>query len=313
MRIEFIRGPGALKTQHKGCVATIGKFDGVHLGHQAVLQRLTQLAKASGLPATVISFEPLPQEVFAANEPPARLTNLVERLQLLEHYGAQRALILPFDQRLSSQSPQSFVNDLLVDQLGIKHLIVGDDFRFGKARAGDFNFLQAAGAKQGFVVEDTPTITLANDRVSSGRVRQALAEQDLACAEQLLGRPYSITGRVAHGDKRGRELGQPTANVLLKRRKAALRGVYAVKVSGAGLQQRAGIANLGVRPTVDGSRESLEVHIFDLPAATDLYGARLTVQFASFIRGEQRFSSLDELAAQIQRDNAKARAWFAAA
>lgn len=306
--MQLVRGLHNLKPALRGCVATIGNFDGVHRGHQAILQRLRERAAELQLPSCVVIFEPQPREFFAPDNAPVRLSRLRDKLELLAAAGVDRVLCLAFNRRLRELSAADFVRTVLVEGLGVQHLEVGDDFRFGCDRAGDFSFLEQAGRQFGFSVEDAITIELGGERVSSTRVRNAAQVADFALAEQLLGRPFSISGRVLHGQKLGRQLGTPTANVQLKRRRAPLNGVYLVSVELDGRVQP-GVANIGMRPTVAGDgRAHLEVHLLDF--AGDLYGRRLTVVFHQKLRDEQRFASLEALKAAIDADIASARAYW---
>ncbi len=306
--MQLVRGLHNLKPALRGCVATIGNFDGVHRGHQAILQRLRERAAELQLPSCVVIFEPQPREFFAPDNAPVRLSRLRDKLELLAAAGVDRVLCLAFNRRLRELSAADFVRTVLVDGLGVQHLEVGDDFRFGCDRAGDFPFLEQAGQQFGFSVEDAITIELDGERVSSTRVRNAAQVADFALVEQLLGCPFSISGRVLHGQKLGRQLGTPTANVQLKRRRAPLNGVYLVSVELDGRVQP-GVANIGMRPTVAGDgRAHLEVHLLDF--AGDLYGRRLTVVFHQKLRDEQRFASLEALKAAIDADIASARAYW---
>ena len=302
--MEVIRGMHNLRPRHRGCVATIGNFDGVHRGHRMILDRLRSLAAEAGVPATLVTFEPQPREFFEGREVPARLTRLREKLCLLREAGLERVLLLPFNERLAALSAQAVVDDILVAGLGVRHLLVGDDFRFGRGREGDFALLARAGREAGFAVEHLPTLEDDGERISSSRVRNALAAGDLALAERLLGHPYFVMGRVTYGRQLGRQLGVPTANVPLHRYRAALEGVFAVEVDGLG-PRRPGVANIGVRPTVEGREPLLEVHLFDY--AGECYGALLTTFFRGKIRDEWKFDSLDALKAQIARDAEAAR------
>lgn len=304
--MQLVRGLHNLRPQHRGCVATIGNFDGVHRGHQAILARLRERAVELGVPSCVVIFESQPREYFTPETAPARLARLRDKLQLLADEGVDRVLCLAFNQRLQSLSAAEFVDRILVDGLGVQHLEVGDDFRFGCDRVGDFDFLQHAGVTQGFTVEAAQTVELDGLRVSSTQVRNALAAADFALAERLLGRPFRIAGRVLHGQKLARQLGTPTANVQLKRRRVPLTGVYLVSVDIDG-QSWPGVANIGVRPTVAGDGKAhLEVHLLDF--AGDLYDRRLTVVFHQKLREEQRFASLEALKTAINADVAAARA-----
>jgi len=309
--MELIRGQHNLRPRHRGCVATIGNFDGVHLGHQAILAQLTGQAARLRLPRLVITFEPQPQEFFAGpTAPPARLMRLREKLLALDGLGIERVLCLEFDHRLAAMPAQTFIDELLAQRLGIRYLVIGDDFRFGRHRAGDFAMLVEAGKGHGFTVANNHSYILDGERVSSTRVRQALGQGDLELAARLLGRPYDMCGRVAHGDRRGRTIGFPTANIHLHRRVTPVYGVYAVLLSSPGLRLWPGIANVGRRPTVQGARERLEVHLLEYQG--DLYGLHVKVDFLRYLRPEQRFDSLDALQAQIQRDEYAARTWFTA-
>ena len=308
--MQLVRGLQNLRPRHRGCVATIGNFDGVHRGHQAILARLRERAVELGVPSCVVIFEPQPREYFAPETAPARLARLRDKVALLAAEGVDRVLCLAFNQRLSKLSADEFVETILVDGLGVKHLEVGDDFRFGCDRLGDFAFLQDAGQRHGFSVEAAQTVELDGLRVSSTQVRDALAAADFALAERLLGRPFQIGGRVLHGQKLARQLGTPTANVQLKRRRVPLSGVYLVSAEIDG-KVWPGVANIGVRPTVAGDGSAhLEVHLLDF--AGDLYGRRLTVEFHHKLREEQRFASLEALKSAIDADIAAARAhWHA--
>ena len=291
-------------------VLTIGNFDGVHLGHQALLKLLTDKACALGLPAVVLTFEPHPREYFSPVDAPARLASLREKLLLLDAAGVDRTYVCRFDARRAAQSAHAFIEDTLVRGLGVRHLYIGDDFCFGARRQGDFAMLQNAGKQYGFDVESMPTLGLHNERVSSSAVRDALAIGDLAHAAHLLGRPYSIAGRVSHGDKIGRQLGFPTANILMQHRRPALTGVYAVSVEGLAEDRIVGVANIGIRPTATSNgRARLEVHLFNW--TRQCYGARIRVHFLHKLRAERKFESFDALRAQIDRDAEIARNWFA--
>ena len=304
--MQLVRGLHNLRPHHRGCVATIGNFDGVHRGHQAILARLRERAAELGVPSCVVIFEPQPREFFAPDTAPVRLTRLRDKLELLAAAGVDRVLCLAFNRRLRELSAAEFVNTVLVNGLGVQHLEVGDDFRFGCDRAGDFGFLQQAGLANGFTVEEAATVQLDGLRVSSTGVRNALGVADFTLAEALLGRPFQIAGRVLHGQKLGRQLGAPTANIQLKRKRVPLTGVYLVSIESDG-RVWPGAAHIGVRPSVksDGLAH-LEVHLLDY--AGDLYGRHLSVTFHRKLRDEQRFASLDELKAAIAADIAAARA-----
>lgn len=308
--MQLVRGLHNLQPEHRGCVATIGNFDGVHRGHQAILARLRERAAELGVSSCVVIFEPQPREYFAPDQAPARLTRLREKLALLAEQGVDRVLCLAFNRRLRELSAAEFVHAVLVEGLGVRHLEVGDDFRFGCDRAGDFAFLTRAGAAEGFSVEAATTIVVAGERVSSTRLRQVLGNGDLDLAESLLGRPYGVSGRVVYGQQLGRQLDAPTANVQLKRRRVALSGVFVVSTVLDG-RRRPAVANIGMRPTVtsDGLPH-LEVHLLDYQG--DLYGRQLDVTFHHKLRDEQRFPSLEALRKAIETDIAAAREYWRA-
>ena len=306
---EFIRGLHNLRPEHKGSVATIGSFDGVHLGHQAILRQLIQVAREQNLPAVVIVFEPQPPEFFAGDKAPARLMRMREKLEALWAAGVDKVLCLHFNQELRSLSAEQFIDRVLVQGLAIKHLVVGDDFRFGCDRKGDFALLQTKGAELGFEVTDTHTLEIDGTRVSSTRIRNLLEAGNFAEAEKLLGKPYGIYGRVVYGKQLGRQLGVPTANLDLRRYRSPLHGVFAVTAVFKDGAQVKGVANVGVRPTVNGLKKPLlEVHLFNF--SRDIYGAVIDVVFHHKLRDEQKFASLDELKAQLQTDISQAKAFF---
>lgn len=289
-------------------VLAIGNFDGVHLGHAALIRRLAEVAENSQLAPTVLTFEPHPREFFAPESAPARLTTLREKLELLGDSGVAQVMICPFSGAFAALSAEEFIEQVLVRGCQVRHLIIGDDFRFGRGRTGDFALLHEAGQRFGFTVEAMGSITVAGERVSSSAVRKALAVGDMEHAAQLLGRPYIIDGQVAHGQKLGRQLGFATANLRIKHNPLPMSGVFAVEVSGLGERPLPGVANLGVRPTVGGTRPLLEVHLFDFDR--DIYGAHISVRFVHKLRNEQRFPNFDALKAQIAADAAAARVFF---
>ncbi len=306
--MELIRGAHNLLPRHRGCVATIGNFDGVHLGHQAVLGQLAEKAEALCLPTTVITFEPQPQEFFMADRAPPRLTRLREKIHALRRFSVDRVLVLIFNERFANQSASEFIKRILVEGLGVRYLVVGDDFRFGHRRTGDFELLQRVGMERGFQVVSMRSFLIDGERVSSTLIREALARGDLATAEKYLGRSYRMSGRVAHGDKRGRTIGFPTANIFLHRKVTPVQGVFAVEMYGLEREPIHGVANVGNRPTVDGTRSLLEVHLFDFDQ--EIYGRHVDVEFRYKIRDERRFESFEALKAQIEQDSRAARDYF---
>ncbi len=302
--MQLVRGIHNIQLNDHGCVLTIGNFDGVHLGHQQVIKALVSKAKALNCVAAVLVFEPQPQELFSPETAPARLCRLRDKYNLLAKLGVQRLICVNFTTNFANQSAQHFIEHLLVNKLGIKHLIVGDDFRFGKNRTGNFSMLCQAGDKYGFDVSDTASYKMADCRISSTAIRQALEQDDLVSVKQMLGREYSIIGRVFHGDKRGRQLGFPTANVLLKRRVSPLSGVFAVMVKTNNGEFK-GVANIGARPTINGIRQQLEVHIFDFDK--NVYGQCIEVVVKKKLRPVIKFDSLEALTAQIRQDSEQAK------
>lgn len=305
--MELIRGLHNLRDRHRGCVLTIGKFDGVHEGHKAVLKNVLEKARELDLPATVMVFEPQPEEVFTPDKAPARLSTLAEKYRLLKQQGVDRLLCVRFNKAFASQQADTFVQELLVNKLGVQFLVVGDDFRFGKGRQGDFTMLKEAGQKSGFEVVSTQSFRVDDRRISSTAVRQALNDGAFDKAASMLGRPFSITGRVVHGEKNGRTIGFPTANVLLKRFRTPLKGVFAVTVNYRQCVWH-GVANVGTRPTLNGEQVQLEVHIFNVNA--DLYGQTIEVTPRLKIRDEKKFDSFEALKQQIQNDAQVARDFF---
>lgn len=308
----FVRGlhnMQALAGDHyRGCVATIGSFDGVHRGHRAILEQVKKQARAMHLPSVVMVFEPQPSEYFSGEQAPARLMLLRDKVLALRDEGVDHVLCLPFNQRLRSMSEDVFISEVLVKALAVKHLVVGDDFRFGRDRKGDFALLQSVATQSGFALEQTLTVEHGAERISSTRIRRLLQEQDFVLAEELLGRPYSIRGRVVYGQQLGRTLGFPTANVRLNRYRSPLSGVFAVEVL-LGEQRLNGVANIGIRPTVAGLiKPILEVHLLDFDQM--IYGLCISVRPLKKLREEKKFSSLDELKRNIARDVEEAKTFF---
>lgn len=291
---------------HRGAVATLGNFDGVHLGHQQMVQTVVQMSKAAQHPSMVILFEPQPLEYFSPT-PPARLTTLDEKCALFEPLGVDYVLCLDFNAALASQTAEAFITTVLGQALAVTHVLVGDDFRFGKDRQGDLALLNILGPQCGFTSSGLGSIMDEGVRVSSTGIREALAAGDFTRAQRWLGRPYTMRGVVQEGDKRGRLIGYPTANIAPGRVVVPFKGVYAVKVHGLD-KTYWGMANLGTRPTVDGQKTLLEVHIFDFDEI--IYGKSLEVEFCRKIRDEQRFSSLDALKTQIQADHIAVESYF---
>jgi riboflavin kinase/FMN adenylyltransferase len=310
--MELVRGLHNLRGGG-GCALTIGNFDGVHRGHQALVARTVAHARRLGVPATVLSFEPTPREFFAPEGAPGRVSTLRGKLLDLRAMGVDRLIVQRFDRGFAACDAREFVSKLLVGRLGIKAIVVGDDFRFGAGRSGDLSLLRALGTEAGFEVDDLGCVAHDGLRCSSTAVRAALAEPDLLKASALIGRPYRLVGRIRGGLRLGRKLGMPTANMNLVRKPALRLGVYVVELRQLGREGAPllpAVANLGVRPTLGLTRCLLETHVLDRDI--DLYGSTVEVRFRSFLRPEARFESLDALAAQMQRDKAAALAFFAA-
>ncbi len=305
---RFVRGLHNLKPEKGGCVATIGSFDGVHLGHRAILQQLIDKAVELNLPSVVMIFEPQPQEFFSGEQAPARLMRLREKVEAFLEAGVDRVFCLQFNRSLRSLSAMDFIDQVLVSGLDVRCLVVGDDFRFGHDRSGNYQLLERVGKQQGFEVLDTHTLMYQGERISSTRIRRALERADFALAEALLGKPFSISGRVVYGQRLGRQLGIPTANVQLNRYSAPLSGVYVVEVllNDARLP---GVANVGVRPTVgDLIKPVLEVHLLDFDE--HIYGQRIQVEFKAKVRDEAKFESLEQMVEEIHNDITAARSYF---
>lgn len=300
--MRVIRGLHNLGDTDRGVAVTLGNFDGVHRGHQALLSQLRQ--QAPGLPACVVLFEPQPLEFLRPQQAPPRLQNLAEKLRCLRRLGLEQVLVLRFDQLLARMPARQFVQQVLIDGLAAKHLLVGDDWRFGYRRSGDFQLLQQLAETGAFALAQLDTVALAHERVSSTRIRDALASGDVSAAAQCLGRSFSLRGRVIHGQKLGRKLGAPTANIALRHASPLRHGVYCVR-----LNQQAAVANIGLRPTVEGSRgEHLEVHLLD--GVHHLYDQFVEVEFERFLRPEQAFANLEELKLAIAADVSQAREYF---
>jgi len=304
--MRLLRGLGS-GAPNAGYVATIGGFDGIHLGHRALIQRTRDLARAQGLTSMVISFEPLPKEYFASDAPPARLTNFRERWRLLEQDGPDMFCLLNFNERLRAMHAADFA--MLLSQGGVRHIVIGHDFRGAYRGEADVAWFKAEGPRFGLAVEVVAPVMNAGLRIGSGAIRAALAAGDLALAARLLGRPYSMRGRVVAGERRGREFGFPTANLRLGRRQTPFDGIFAVRVRGLGRGAADAVASLGTRPTVGGVTPLLEVHVFDF--AGDLYGRELEVEFVARLRDELRFDNVDAMIEQMHRDAAAARAVLA--
>lgn len=306
--MEIVRGLVNVRERHRGAVVTIGNFDGVHIGHQKILSEIKARSEELGTHSMLICFEPQPREYFDVYQAPARLTRFREKIELLEQHGVDTVLCFKFDEKTRSMSAERFV-EMLAHDLAIRAIFVGDDFKFGSDRSGDFEQLKEAGVGNNFSVHNMYTLVFEDIRISSTRIRECLAEGDFELAEKLLGHPYSIIGKVVYGRQLGRTLGVPTANIQLHRYVAPISGVYScvTEIDGVSVP---GVANVGLRPTIDDStpRPILEVHLFDFDAI--LYGKTVRVNFRNKIRDEKKFNGMEDLKKAIQLDIAKARSLF---
>jgi riboflavin kinase/FMN adenylyltransferase len=288
-----------------GSVATIGSFDGLHLGHQKLLQHVLDEAKSRNVPSIVMSFEPTPKEFFAQASPPARLMRFREKFEALAEFGVDIFYCPRFDEAMKNIAADTFIRQILVHAMNISYLVIGDDFRFAQDRAGHLETLQQAGQALNFSVAEMSSVISGDERVSSTAIRDALWQGDLECAGRLLGRHYRMSGKVIEGKRLGRKLGYPTANVNLNRRQSAVMGIFAVRVSGVDWGPLAAVASVGTRPTFDGTKPLLEVHIFDFDE--DIYGEYINVDFIARLRSEEKFDDVSELIEQMNRDSDQAR------
>jgi len=304
------RGAEPCRNAGRGCAVAIGNFDGLHLGHQAILDVLRRCSRERGLPAAVLTFEPHPREYFAPEAAPARLMRLRDKAEVLAGLGIDELRVLRFGAALSQWDGMTFIERVLLRAMGVKAVVIGEGFRFGRGRGGDVALLREAGATRGFRVDEVPPFAVGGQRASSTRLREVLALGRMEEARELLGRDFRMSGRVVPGARLGRKLGFPTANLRLHRRKSPLAGIFAVRVSGLALNRRPGVASVGTRPAVGGKEWLLEVHLFDFDA--DLYRQRLDVDFVARLRDEVAYDNLDAMTAQMHRDAASARALLAA-
>lgn len=306
--MQLIRGLHNLTQPLPPSVVTIGNFDGIHLGHQQVLQQLKTIADKSSLCSAVIIFEPQPIEFFAPDKAPKRLSRFREKIAYLNSQEIDYLLCLKFDQPFSELSAEQFVQGLLVNRLSTRHLVIGDDFQFGKSRSGNFESLQVFGKQYGFEVDNTETLLFDGSRVSSTRIRESIQSDDFTLAAALLGRPYSLSGKVSHGQKLGRQLGYPTINIKMGSKTLIVKGIFAVMVKGIDNRVLQGVASLGTRPTVNGVDSTLEVYILDFNQ--EVYGYNVEVDFLYKIRDEKKFDSIEELTANIDQDVVLAKQYF---
>ena len=307
--MHLIRGLSHLEPFKNGCVLSIGNFDGLHLGHRAVIKKLAERGETLGLPVVIMTFEPQPLEYFLGDNAPSRLMCLREKVIEFTKLPVDNLLMVRFNRYFANCDAEQFIDDILINKLNVKHLVIGDDFHFGKARRGNFAMLKEKGKLYGFSVEDTGSCQVAGLRISSTLIRDALGAGDLIQAEKLLGHCYSVCGRVAHGEKLGRTIGYPTANIKMFRKNTPVNGVFAVTMTGIDGLELEGVANVGTRPTVDGgSKVVLETYLFDFDK--EIYGRYVEVRFKQKIRDEIRFQSLEQLKAQIKKDVTEAKNIF---
>ncbi len=307
--MHLIRGLSHLEPFKSGCVLSIGNFDGLHLGHRAVIKKLAERGEALGLPVVIMTFEPQPLEYFLGDNAPSRLMCLREKVIEFTKLPVDNLLMVRFNRYFANCDAEQFIDDILINKLNVKHLVIGDDFHFGKARRGNFAMLKEKGKLYGFSVEDTGSCQIAGLRISSTLIRDALGAGDLIQAEKLLGHCYSVCGRVAHGEKLGRTIGYPTANIKMFRKNTPVNGVFAVTMTGIDGLELEGVANVGTRPTVDGgSKVVLETYLFDFDK--EIYGRYVEVRFKQKIRDEIRFQSLEQLKARIKKDVTEAKNIF---
>ncbi len=307
MHMNLIRSLYNIQPEHRGCVLTIGNFDGVHLGHQQLIKYASEKARKMNVPLIVMTFEPHPAEFFAKTPTVPRLSNLREKCQALWQSGADFILLMPFNQKLADVSASDFI-DMIHANLQPLSIIVGDDFHFGSKRQGNIALLQERGKHSGFSAESLPTIMQNGERISSTRVRKALQAGDHELVKQLLGGRYSMLGKIRHGDHLGRQWGFPTANIFLHRRLSPVHGVYTVQMSGIADEPLPGVANVGNRPTVDGTKTLLEVHLLDFNQ--DIYGCSVKVEFCEKLREEIRYPTIELLREQIAKDVVIATNYF---
>ena len=293
-----------------GSVATIGSYDGLHLGHQELLTHVLDSAKSLNVPSVVMSFEPTPKEFFAQDKPPARLMRFREKYMALRDFGVDIFFCPRFDTAMKQIAADTFIRQILIHAMNVRHLVIGDDFRFAQDREGHLKTLQRAGRALDFAVQEMSSVESGGERVSSTAIRDALWQGDLQRAQRLLGKPYRMSGKVIEGKRLGRELGYPTANVNLNRRQSAVMGIFAVHVSGADWGPLDAVASVGTRPTFDGVKPLLEVHVFDFDR--EIYGEWIDVDFVAKLRDEEKFTDVAELVEQMHRDSARAREILAA-
>jgi len=296
---------GGIPENLKGCVLALGNFDGFHLGHQAVVGRAVQRAFHERRPAIVATFEPHPVRYFKPDVPPFRLTTLEQRQELFAHAGADAMLVFEFGEKLRETSAEEFVSWLLAGKIGAAGVVTGDDFSFGKGRSGNIETLKTLGGHSGIIAEAVDPVVVNGERVSSGRIRDALVAGDIGRATHLLSRDFAIEGMVQKGDQRGRELGYPTANLALGDYQRPKYGIYAVRVTLDDGSEYPGVASLGVRPTFEPPQELLEAHLFGFDG--DLYGRKIEVALHAYIREEKKFDGIEPLIAHMRDDEAKAR------
>ncbi len=306
--MEFIRGQHNIADRHHGCVASVGNYDGIHPGHRQVIQRLVEKSRMYGLPSVIVSFEPHPLEFFVGDKAPPRLMSVRDKITALRTLDVDRMCCLRFNHQLANTEAEDFIQDLLIKKLGVRCILVGDDFRFGRNRRGDFGMLRSIGEANGMQVEKTESFLVEGLRVSSSSIRACLSVGDLPAASRLLGRPYSISGRVVRGDGNAANWGFATANIRTRIQKPVLQGVFVAQVRLPDGRLRPAVSSFGIRPTIGGTAPVLEAHLLDYEG--DLYGQYIQLQFLHKLRDEAAFASVEAMCGQIQLDIEAARQYF---
>lgn len=306
--MEFIRGERNIAANHHGCVASVGNYDGLHPGHQKVINSLVDRGRDLNLPVTIVSFEPHPLEFFVPDAAPARLMTVREKFEAMQELNVDRFCCLRFNHRLANTEPENFVEELLIAKLGVRYLVVGDDFRFGRNRRGNFEMLRSICRRHDVEVSKTETLEFGGERVSSSRIRECLAAGDIGLANRLLGRDFSMSGRIVRGDGNAKNWGFATANIRIEVPKPAVSGIFVVEADLPGKDSLPGVASLGIRPTIGGTVQVLEVHLLNFDQ--EIYGQRIRVRFRKKLRDEVKFSSIEKMCEQIQQDIVRTREYF---
>lgn len=306
--MEFIRGAGNIAAAHHGCVASVGNYDGLHPGHKKVIRSLVERGRKLNLPVAIVSFDPHPMEFFVPDAAPPRLMTTQEKCEAMQGLDVDIFCCLEFNHELANTEPEEFIENLLIDKLKVRYVVVGDDFRFGRNRRGNFQMLRSICRRYGIEVAKTETLEMGGERVSSTRIRECLAAGDVARANRLLGRDFSMSGKITHGDGNAKNWGFATANVRVQVPKPALTGVFVVEADLPGNATLPAVASLGTRPTVGGTKPVLEVHLLDFD--DDIYDEHIRVRFLKKLRDEVKFASIEKMCEQIQQDITRTREYF---